>query len=316
MIDRRTLLASLGTAGLTSLRAARIAPGGAWDRTRLSAVTDEIATTPAGAIAFAQLYNLKWLEVRALPGGGGGEYAVQSADFLKAAAQEFREAGVGISFLNTGMCKYLLPGTVPRPNPNRPEVADVLAKRAERDAKRFEDRKEYLEKSIRAAHILGARDIRVFAFTRTEEPERHFQRIAEVIGEMAVTAEKEGVRLLIENETSCNVGTCAELAAILKLIPSKAVGINWDAMNGEDLKEKIFPTAYALLPKKRLWNVQIKGHSLLTEGRKLDWSAIIRSLRKDGYEGRLGLETHIFGRMLVTHAHTSMREMIRLVESA
>lgn len=292
-----------------------MAPGGAWDRSRLSAVTDEIAANPAGAIAFAQLYNLKWLELRAVP-GGGGEYAVQSEEFLKKAAQELKEGGVGISFLNTGMLKYTLPGTKPRQNPNRPETPEALAKRIERDTKRFEDRKTYLEKSIRAAHILGVKDIRVFGFTRTDEPESTFPRVAEVINELAVTAEKEGVRLLLENEVSCNVGTCAELAAILKLIPSKAVGINWDAMNGEDLKEKIFPAGYALLPKKRLWNVQIKGHSLLTEGRVLDWPAIIRALRKDGYDGHLGLETHIFGRMLITHSHTSIREMIRLVEGA
>lgn len=287
--------------------------GGNWDRSRLSAVTDEIATTPAGAIGFAQLYNLKWLELRAVP-GGGGEYTAQTPEFLAKAAADFKEAGIGISFLNTGMLKYILPGTKPKANPNRPEAPEALAKRIERDTKRFEERKQYLERSIRAAHIFGVRDIRIFGFLRTDEPEQHFPRIAEIISELAATAEKEGVRLLLENEVSCNVGTCAEVASMLKLIPSKAVGINWDAMNGEDLKERIFPSAYSLLPKKRLWNVQIKGHSLLTDSRLIDWPSVLRSLQKDGYEGKLGLETHIFGRMLITHSHSAIREMIRLVE--
>lgn len=307
-LDRRAFLAASLPVALSGAFAKPKA--GAWDRTRLSAISDEIATTPAGAIEFAKLYHLKWLELRAVP-GGGGEYAQLPEDKLKAAAHEFKENGISISFLNTGMLKFWLPGTQFKPGKLTPEEVE---KRKERDTKRFEDRMAYLDKSIRAAQILGVRDIRVFAFSRTDNPEQHFERIAQILGEYSVKAEKEGVRLLLENEVSCNVATCAETAAILKKVPSKALGVNWDGMNGEDLGEKAFPDGYKLLPKERLWNVQIKGRSLLEDDKKIDWATIFQTLRKDGYQGHVGLETHMFGRMLITHSHSAMREMIRIVE--
>lgn len=306
MINRRAFLATSAVSAF-----AKSIRGSKWDRSRLSAISDEIATAPAGAIAFAKLYNLQWLEIRAVP-GGGGEYVRQKPEVLKAAAKEFADNGIGISFLNCGMLKYWLPGTPMKPGRSTP---DEVEKRKQRDTRSFEQRGQYLEDAIRAAHLLNVKDIRVFAFTRVDEPEQHFQKIADVLGEHAIKAEKEGVRLLLENEVSCNVGTCSEVARILKMVPSKALGINWDAMNGEDLKEPV-SVGYKLLPKDRLWNVQAKGRSLMEESKKIDWAAVIGWLQRDHYQGRVGLETHMFGRMLFTHSHYCIREMIRIVEGA
>lgn len=303
-IHRRAFLASAATALQTFAKVTS-----KWDRSRLSAVTDEIATMPEGAIAFAKLYNLKWVELRAVP-GGGGEYVQQKPEVIQAAAKEFAGNGIGISFLNTGMLKFWLPGTQLKPGRMTPAQ---LEERKARDTKRFESRMQYLENAIRAAHILNVKDIRVFGFTRVDQPEQHFQQIADILGEHALKAEKEGVRLLLENEVSCNIATCAEMAKILKMVPSKALGINWDAMNGEDLKEPV-TVGYKLLPKDRLWNVQVKGKSLMEEEKKIDWASVITWLQRDRYPGRIGLETHMFGRMLFTHSHYCMREMIRIVE--
>ena len=280
---------------------------------RLSAITDEIATAPEGAIAFAKLYGMQWLELRNVP-GQSIEYARLDEAKLKQAAQTFKESGIRISFLNTGMLKFGLPDSDVKTS--RPETADQKKTRVAREQTRFDERMKYLENSIRASHILEVRDVRVFAFSRTVEPGKYYQRIADVIGEMCITAEREGVRLLLENETSCNAATCEESAALLKLIPSKAVGLNWDVLNGHDMKEPTFPHGYSLLPKNRIWNVQAKGKSLLEEGKVQDWTGIIRALAKDGYTGCLGLENHMFGRMLFTNAHYAMRELIRVAESA
>ena len=280
---------------------------------RLSAISDEIAVTPEGALAFAKLYNMQWLELRNVP-GGGGEYSRLDEAKLKQAAQSFKDNGIRISFLNTGMLKFSLPGTDIKTS--RPETAEQKKTRAERDQKKFDERMQWLADSVRACRILEVKDVRVFAFSRTNEPGQHYQRIAEIIGEMAVVAEREGIRLLLENETSCNAATCEESAALLKLIPSKVVGLNWDVLNGFDMKEPTFPHGYGLLPKNRIWNVQAKGKSLLEEGKIQDWHGIIRALAKDGYSGCLGLENHMFGRMLFTNAHYAMRELIHVAETA
>ena len=67
------------------------------DKTRISAITDEIATSPEDAIAFAKQYGLKWLEVRNVPSEkanrGSREYAALGEAELKAAASAFAAAG-------------------------------------------------------------------------------------------------------------------------------------------------------------------------------------------------------------------------------
>jgi sugar phosphate isomerase/epimerase len=130
---------------------------------------------------------------------------------------------------------------------------------------------------------------------------------------MAFVAEKEKVHLLIENEGSCNVATATELAEILKTMPSKWVGLNWDPQNALG-KEVPFPDGYNLLPKKRILNVQYKGKGIMPESKdKLDWKAILQALDKDGYKGCVGQETHIFDGTLIAAAHVSMKEMLRIV---
>ena len=40
-----------------------------FDRSRISAITDEIGKTPDESIAFAKQYGLQWIELRNVPGG-------------------------------------------------------------------------------------------------------------------------------------------------------------------------------------------------------------------------------------------------------
>ncbi len=299
---RRDFLAAVLAAPV--LAAARI------DRSRLSAITDEIARTPADAIAFLRQYGLQWAELRGVP-GGKASYAFLGEPELKAAAREFAEAGIGISFLNTPMLKFTLPGT--EPVRRQPETAEERTSRIGRDTRLFERRMEDLRKAIRAAHVLGVDKVRIFAFSRVENPMVLMPRIADILSEMVETAAKEKVRLLVENETSCNIATCAELAELMARAPSKWLGINWDVLNGLSLKETPFPDGYRLLPKERIGNVQIKGRSVLKGPQQLDWAAIFRALEGDGYQGQVGLETHIFDR-LIEASHESIQEIIRIVE--
>jgi sugar phosphate isomerase/epimerase len=282
------------------------------DRSRVSAITDEIARSPAEAIAFARQYRLKWLELRGVPGAKKSYTSLSEAE-IRAAAKEFDENGIRISFLNTGLLKFHMPGTELARKRN--ETPEQRAKREASDQRQFDNRMADLRQAIRTAHILGTDKVRVFTFFRVVEPEALFPRIGEILGEMALVAEKEKIRLLIENEGACNAVSCRETAELLKLLPSRAIGINWDPMNGLAQKETPYPDGYALLPKTRIGNVQIKGRSLLPGPQLLDWKAIFAALAKDGYQGQVGLETHIFDDRLIEHSHESMKEILRIVES-
>lgn len=279
---------------------------------RISVLTDEVASTPSDAIDFALQYGLKWVELRNVP-GERRSYAYLPEAELRAAAKELSAAGLRVSFLNTGMLKYGLPGTeLAR---RRPETPEQRSKRLAYEQHEFDNRIETLKKSIRAAHILGVDKVRVFAFLRVAEPRPLFQRIADIIGEMAEIAGKEKIQLLLENEASCNVATSEETAEILKLLPARWVGVNWDPHNAFALNERPFPDGYEMLPKARIGNVQMKAKTLLKEWEpeNLDWGAIFAALARDGYKGQVGLETHIFDGRLIQSAHLSMKEILRIV---
>ncbi|MBM3810396.1 MAG: sugar phosphate isomerase/epimerase [Acidimicrobiia bacterium] len=294
--SRRGFLAAPLLAAMPAMAANRIT------RSRVSAITDEIARSPEGAIEFAKQYGLEWLELRSVPGGRKEYFQLSEAE-LREAAKQFRDAGVKISFLNTSMLKYAMPGAV-NPNPQR-----------RWDVSRFEKRQQELEQSIAAARILGVNKVRVFTFLRAADREQQIPKVAEILNQMAETAAKEKIHLLIENEGACNVATCGELVELLKQVPSKWLGINWDPLNAANKQEVAFPDGYNMLPNKRIQNVQIKGRSILPGPQLMDWAEIFRRLEKDGYKGQVGLETHIFGEIQVQKSHESIREILRLVTS-
>jgi sugar phosphate isomerase/epimerase len=296
-LNRRSFFA----AGLGSALALRGATSKApkVDRTRISAISDEVSRSPAEAIQFAKHYGMQWLSLRDVPGTKKSYHSMEP-DELAAVHAELKEAGIRVSFLDAPLLKFGLPGTEPF--------------RAQ-DQARYDARMDDLHKAVRCCHALEVTNLRTFSFTRVAQPETVFQRVADHIGEMAKVTEKEGVRLLIENEYSQNVGTCAETAKFLKLLPEKTLAINWDSLNGAGLGEHPFPEGYDLLPKHRIMNVHLKGKSVLDYPEHLDWGAIFTQMQKDGYTGRFELETHVFSDGQIAASHASMREIMRIIDT-
>jgi sugar phosphate isomerase/epimerase len=282
------------------------------DRSRISAISDEIARSPADAIQFAKHYGMQWLSLRDVPGTKKSYHSMEP-DELAAVRAEFKEAGLRVSFLDSPLLKFGLPGT--EPLRATPEAPDARQKRIAREQVQFDARMDELHKAVRCCHALDVTMLRTFSFTRVAQPETVFQRVADHIGEMAKVTEKEGLRLLIENENSQNVGTSAETAKFMKLLPEKALAINWDSLNGAALGEHPFPEGYDFLPKHRILNVHLKGKSVLDYPEHLDWGAIFARLQQDGFTGRLELETHVFSDGQIAASHASMREIMRIIDT-
>jgi hypothetical protein len=305
MMNRRELLAATGAAFASQLLAR-----GHWDKSRISAITDEIATSTDDSIAFAHQYGLQFIELRNLP-GSKKEYFTLTEPEIKTDAIRFQKEGLKVSFLNTSLLKFTWPDS--EPIRKRPEEPAAHEKRLAAEQARWDRRMDDLHKVIRCAQIMGCDKVRVFTGTRVEDPKAMYQRIADTVGEMSLTAEREKIYLLIENEMTQNILTSAELGDIMKLIPSKWVGYNWDPHNAYG-KETSYPDGYNLLPKSRMLNIQVKGMGVMPSSpEKEDWKGILTSLDKDGYKGKIGLETHIFDGTLIQAAHTSMEEILRIV---
>jgi sugar phosphate isomerase/epimerase len=306
-MTRRELLAGAVTACAQPLHARTH-----WDKSRISAITDEIGNTTEESIAFAHQYGLTHVEIRDRhTATSRKEYFTLPEAEIKADALRFKQEGLRVTFVNTSLMKFTWPGM--EPPQRRPETPEARDRRLASEKVRFDQRMDDLQKAIRCAQWMGCDKARVFTGSRLADPQSAFPQIADVIGEMSKVAEREKVYLLIENEGSQNVGTSAELAGIIKAIPSKWVGMNWDPHNAYG-KETSYPDGYKLLPMNRLLNIQIKAKGVMpTSPEKEDWRAIMTSLDQDGYDQKLGLETHIFDGTLIAAAHTSMEEILRIV---
>ncbi len=287
----------------------------AWARTHIdkfsnSAITDEIGRSTDDSIAFAHQYGLKFVEIRSVP-GTRKEYFSLTEPEIKVDAVRFANEGLKVSFVNTSLMKFAWPGM--EPVRKKPEEPAAREKRLAAEKARWDGRMEDLAKAIRCAQIMGCDKVRVFTGSRVDDPATQFQRIADNLGEMSLTAEREKVYLLIENEMSQNVATGAELAAVLKLIPSKWVGCNWDPHNAYG-RETAYPEGYDAVPKRRLLNIQIKAQGVMPSSpENEDWKAIFEALERGGYKHKIGLETHIFDGTLIAAAHTSMDEILHIV---
>jgi sugar phosphate isomerase/epimerase len=308
MTRREALAAGAALAGALPLRARS-----GWDKTRISAITDEVGTTIEESIAFAHQYGLSFVELRdkVLPRNRREYFTVPEAE-IQADALLFKREGLKVSFVNTSLLKFTLPGMEPPPR-RRPEDPAAKEKRLAAAQARFDRRMEDLNKAIRCAQLMNCDKVRVFTGDRVQDPPSVYPKIAGYINEMAEVAAKAKVYLVVENEGSQNVSTAAEIAEFMNLVPSKWIGFMWDPHNAYG-REKTFPDAYKLLPLKRLMNVQVKAMGILpTSPEKEDWKAIMQALDRDGYKGKLGLETHIYDGTLIEKAHICMEEMLRIV---
>jgi hydroxypyruvate isomerase len=274
-------------------------------RAHISAITDEIGNTQADAIDFAQHYGLQWVELRNVP-ETKKEFAFLTEPELKRWATQLAVAKLKVSFLNTSLLKFTWPGLTPAKP--RKETDDQRSTREALEQKKWERRREDTAAALRAANILGVDKVRVFTGERVANPETAYPLIVRTMEELIPLAEAARVHLLIENESTQNIGTSAETKAIMELLPSKTMGINWDPQNALALKEIPWPDGYAQVPKDRMLNAQFKAKGLLDDSpEKLNWKAIMEAMQKDNYRGQIGLETHIFDGTLIEKAHESMK---------
>src|SRR5262249_49930920 len=150
-----------------------------FDKSRISAITDEIGTSTDDAIAFAHKYGLSNLEIRN-PAGTRKEYFSLTEAEIHSDALRFQKEGLKVTFVNTSLLKFTWPGT--EPARKRTETPDAREKRLAAEGARWDRRIEDLHKAIRCAQIMGCDKVRVFTGTRVEDPKTMYTRIAETIG--------------------------------------------------------------------------------------------------------------------------------------
>jgi sugar phosphate isomerase/epimerase len=142
--------------------------------------------------------------------------------------------------------------------------------------------------------------------------------VADELGKAAEVAGRAGMRLVIENEETCNAATGRELSKILGLAPAPNLGANWDVGNGYIQGEVSFPNGYDALDKKRIWHMHLKGivcaaglkscaETFAGQG-QVDLQGQFVRLLRDEYQDTMSLECE-FEAPGLTHLETTKRSL-------
>lgn len=163
----------------------------------------------------------------------------------------------------------------------------------------FEQQDEVLDRAIRMAKAFNADRIRCFDFWRLDNQAPHRAAMNERLLKAADKAGSQGIKLILENEPSCNTATGAEAAKVLDAVKSKDFFLNWDPGNAAAAGETPFPGAYDLLPKDRIGHCHCKDVKKIGKGDwapmgsgVIDWLGQFKALKSDGFHFAVSLETH------------------------
>jgi L-ribulose-5-phosphate 3-epimerase len=166
--------------------------------------------------------------------------------------------------------------------------------------------KDWLEQSRladRAFDIAAQADakiVRVFSGLRVAEPEKSFERVVDLLQDLADKAARRSLIIALENDRACNIATAQEMAGVLAAIDHSNLRVVWDPAAAYISGEKAFPSGYRMLDTTRIALVHAKDCTL--EGHKpvweplgdgdIDWRGQIDALAEDGYNGFIHLETY------------------------
>jgi len=286
-MKRREFLAG-GTAAAMLLSAAR-GSAAELNQFQLGVITDEVTMDFEKALVWAKDFGLEWVELRFL----WGHYVTDlTKDEVQQAQALLHKYGMRVSVVDSAYFKTLLPGTDSK-------FAD---KKDHLQSASYEKQAKLLEHAFARAKDFGTDKVRIFSFLRVEEPKAVFDAVSRQLEKTADIAAKEKIRLVLENEHTCNVATGVESGAILDAVKSPWLGLNWDPGNAYAAGElEPYPVGYNAFDKSRLWHMHLKDAQPGTNGApawrpvgggKIDYVGQFRALLKDNYTGTMSLETH------------------------
>jgi L-ribulose-5-phosphate 3-epimerase len=300
--------ATLCSTGLLSSSLAHAAP---LERFKLGIINDEVSYDLEETLRFLKRYKLSWIELRELWQEDHYITALSKKE-LQRVKDLLEKYQIKVSVIATYLYKCTLPGS-------------ELGITPERSYYKYNQQNDVLKRAIEIAHSLDCHSLRVFSFWRTRHPLAVYRQVVDHLHRAVELGQKAGVRILLENENSCNVGTGAELKRIAAEISSDSFGINWDPANASALNEVPYPDGYEQLPARRIFHCHLKDvrvnpgskeHPWLPIGKgDIDFLGQLRALDKAGYQETLSLETHYIppGGTAEDGSHESMKGLLEVI---
>jgi L-ribulose-5-phosphate 3-epimerase len=229
---------------------------------------------------------------------------------VAAAAQEMSRLGLHGAELRTINGRNILeagPDEVERAlaalHENKLEVVAIASPLLKCSLDEWKTQSQHVDRVFDIANLAGARIIRVFSGSRVAEPASAFERVVDILQDLADKAGQRGLIIGIENDRACNVSTAQEMAGVLAAIDHSNLQVVWDPASAYISGEKPFPSGYQMLDATRIALVHakdctLKGHKPVWEplgDGDIDWQGQIDALAEDGYDGFINLETYWTG---------------------
>ncbi len=239
-------------------------------------ISDEVAQDLSQVIAFVRRRGLAGIELRSL---FGRSFRELTTDDIRQVKVQVADAGLSVFGCATPVFKC--------------ELGDTAAHREHR---------ELFRRSVDVAMTLECPLLRVFTFLRQPSPASNedVMRIAEHLTSL-LDLLPEGLRIGVENEASCLVGTGAESIALLAHLPDPRIGLIWDPCNVLYIPEYSGSATEGFdRLAARIIHIHAKDAARTISGAEarcmgdgdVGWARHFQDLRKAGYCGLVSLETH------------------------
>jgi sugar phosphate isomerase/epimerase len=249
---------------------------------KFTVISDEVSQDLPDIVRFVKEFNLPGIELRSMFGRAFKDLTAADIAEVKRVAQ-----GEGWEVFGCASPVF------------KCDIDDSAAIRAHVDE---------FKRSLAVAHELGAGIVRVFTFLRRspEENTRAHARIVAHLQELRAAAAGSRVTIGVENEASCMIGTAAECAAILRLLPEPQFGIVWDPCNVLYVPAPVVAATAdfrAIAPRvahihvKDAVRTAAKGGHLPAIAKPVatgdvGWRDHLAEVASSGYTGMFSLETH------------------------
>jgi len=281
-------------------------------RFKLAAISDGFSQDFEKALKIMKGYGLSWVEIRGLWGKYNTEATPEEIKRVKGLLDQYN---FKCSVVDSGFYKCVLPGT------NAVSIEGGYHTP-------YSGQMDLLKRAMDRCHVWGTDKVRIFTFWRVANPQEIYPRISEDLAKAADVVKGGGIRLVIENEESCNAATGRELAAILKMAPAPNLGYNWDVGNGYGRGEVSYPDGYNALENDRIWNIHLKGmhcqpglkqcEETFADSGEIDLVGQMRALRRDNYNESMSLECE-YNAPGMNHQQTterSLQGLLRVINQA
>ena len=255
---------------------------------KIAIIADEISRDPERALDLTREWGLDTVELRT---AWSKNLVDLEADAVTALERLVRSRDLAVSAIASPFLKCWLDGS------RRPAPGDAFFSQ-DRD---YDEHLMLLDRAIELAERFGTRLIRCFAFWRERDPAAVWPIILRRFERPVQRAERAGVTLVVENESSTNVGTGVELARLVADIESPHLRALWDPGNAMYAGETPFPAGYHAV-RRYLGHVHVKDvRREPTSGKlttappgtgEVGYVSQLKALAGDGYAGALTLEPH------------------------